>query len=147
MMLFLLFLLSIGIYQPVHPNLDVQVLLNQILSAEDACALGVDINSLYPELDSKSAWYQWNEDYWPYERPARLYFIDAAFQLRGQGVNEYQREVALHLPENRRDFWLIHDEETGQWIYLEFVKRVFRDPDGQGDHCYCIRVLTGLIDG
>lgn len=137
-----LLLLSVTIVQPAQPDSVMGALLDQVLSADDACALGTDITSLYPELDSKSAWYRWNEDNWPYERPARLYFIDGVFQLRGRGVGEAQRLAALQLPEQRRDFWLIHDEETGQWIYLEFVKRVFRDPDGQGDHCYCIRVLN-----
>jgi hypothetical protein len=138
----LLALLSVTIYQPAQPDSVMGALLEQILYADDACTLGADITSLYPELDSKSAWYQWNEDNWPYKRPARLYFIDGVFQLYGRGVNDPQRLLALQLPEQRRDFWLIHDEETNQWIYLEFVQRVFREPDGQGDHCYCIRVLN-----
>lgn len=142
MIIILLVMLSLTLYQPVEADTSMNSLLDQILSAQDACTLGADITSLYPELDSKSAWYQWNEDNWPYKRPARLYFMDGAFELYGSDVGEPQRLLALQLPEQRRDFWLIHDEEAGQWIYLEFVKRVFREPDGQGDHCYCIRVLN-----
>lgn len=138
---FLLIMLSMTLYQTETPRTSLDVLLDQILSAQNACMLGEDITDLYPGLDSKDAWYLWNNVNWPYRRPARLYFVDGAFQLRGRDVDEAHRVLAQQLPESRRDFWLIYDEEIDQWIYLEFVSRVFRDFDGQGDHCHCIRVL------